>query len=262
MISSVKTKDIKMDYFKFGNGNRIMVIIPGVSIKSVMESESIIVNNYKMFENDFTIYVFDRIKNMNKNYSIFDMATDMIDVIDELKLNNIYLFGTSQGGMISAIIAYTRPDLVKKLNINSITAKVSLKEYSLFDNLIKLCKDNKLYEMVDLFCKNVYSINTYNNINNTFKVFSNNISEYELNRFVIECEALYNFNILEDIKGIKCETLIVAGKKDMIFNYNNSIIINDLISNSRLYLYEDYGHAFYDEVEDFLKLTYDFYMNE
>ena len=35
-VSKVVTQDFSMDYFKFGNGKRNLVIIPGLSIQSVM----------------------------------------------------------------------------------------------------------------------------------------------------------------------------------------------------------------------------------
>ena len=39
MINKVTVDNLEMEYFKFGNGNKNMIILPGVSIKSVMESE-------------------------------------------------------------------------------------------------------------------------------------------------------------------------------------------------------------------------------
>ena len=61
MILNIKAKNIDMNYFKFGNGKKNMIILPGVSIKSVMESEKLVIEAYKIFSNDFTVYVFDRI---------------------------------------------------------------------------------------------------------------------------------------------------------------------------------------------------------
>ena len=64
---------------------------------------------------------------------------------------------------------------------------------------------------------------------------------------------------LDDIKNIKCETLIIAGKLDLVFNYNDSIIINKNINNSKLYIYDNYGHALYDEALDFKERVYSFF---
>ncbi len=261
MILTCKINNLEMDYFKYGNGDKTIVMIPGVSIKSVMESEKIVADAYKIFNDEFTTYVFDRKKNMPKDYSINDMALDMIKVIEELGLNDIYLLGASQGGMIASIIAYQRPDLVKKLSINSITAKVSNKEYLLFDEIIKLSKNNKLNEMVNLLFSKVYSNELCDSIKDSLQPFIDSISKEDIERFIIECEALYNFDILDNLKNIKCETLIIAGKNDLIFDYNNSLIINQNIRNSKIYIYDSYGHALYDEAPDFKERVYKFLLS-
>lgn len=80
---------IKMDYFSFGKGKRILAIIPGLSIKSVMNSANDIVEAYNLLSSDFTIYVFDRKKAMPDNYSIFDMANDTAYVIKKLGINEL-----------------------------------------------------------------------------------------------------------------------------------------------------------------------------
>ena len=262
MILNIKAKNIDMDYFKFGNGKKNMVILPGVSIKSVMESEKLVIEAYKIFSNDFTVYVFDRINNMKESYSIDDMANDAITAIEALNLKDIYLFGASQGGMMASLIAIKRPDLIKKLNINSISSNVTNSKYKLFDKLINLTKENKLDEMVDLFCKKAYTKELYDSVKDSLEPFVKSINELDKERFIIQSEALKDFNITDELKNIKCATLIVAGKLDQIFDYTDSIIINKQINNSKIYLYDDYGHDLYDEAKDFKKIVYDFFIGE
>ena len=256
---NIKFDNIDMDFFKFGIGKNIMILIPGVSIKSVMESEKIIKDAYSIFKDDFTVYVFDRNKNMKKSYTIFDMADDMIKVIDRLELKDIYLAGASQGGMISAIVSYKRPDLVKKLSINSITAIVNDNYYLFFDEMIRLLNDNNLDLVVDMFMKKVYSKELYESTKDSMAPFIASITDGDISTFIIECEALKDFDILDNIKNIKCETLIITGKLDLVFNYNDSIIINKNIKNSKLYIYDNYGHALYDEALDFKERVYSFF---
>ncbi len=260
MINLYKDNKIEMNYFTFGNGNKNMIIIPGVSVQSVMKSEDLIVDAYKLFNKEFTVYVFDRINNMKKNYNIFDMADDMISVIDGLKLNDIYLFGTSQGGMIALIIAIKRPDLIKKLNINSSTASVSDKSYKIFEELINLTLDNKIKEMLDSFSKIIYSKESYELIKNTLDDFAKVLTKDDIERFIIEAEALKNFNILDKVSSILVDTLIICSKDDKLINYNDSLLLNKLIKNSEIIIYEKYGHVVYDEAPDIKQKIYDFFL--
>lgn len=261
MILSVKVDNIEMEYFKFGFGNKTMILIPGVSIKSVMESEKIVSDAYSNFSPDFTVYVFDRKKHMKSSYSIFDMADDTIRIIEKLGLKNIYLAGASEGAMIALVISYKRPDLVKKLSVNSATACVTNDYYLFFDELIKNAKNKKLNLVVDLFMKNVYSKELYEKTKDSMAPFIESINDADINNFIIESEALKGFDIIGDIKNIKCDTLIIASKLDLIFNYKDSVNISKIIKNSKLYIYDNYGHALYDEAPDFKERVYDFFLN-
>lgn len=59
-----------MEYCKFGRGDKVFVILPGLSIKSVIGSKDIIEKNYSIMNDYFTTYVFDRRKNITDEYSI------------------------------------------------------------------------------------------------------------------------------------------------------------------------------------------------
>ena len=52
-IQTVKTDTFSMDYFCFGTGGRKLVIIPGVSIQSVMGSAEAIADAYSVFAGNF-----------------------------------------------------------------------------------------------------------------------------------------------------------------------------------------------------------------
>ena len=70
-----------MDFFKFGRGRKTLVILPGLSVQSVMLSADAIEKAYCSLENDFTIYVFDRRKELPPVYSIDDMANDTAEAM-------------------------------------------------------------------------------------------------------------------------------------------------------------------------------------
>lgn len=260
MINKCVVNDLEMEYFKFGNGSKNMIIIPGVSIKSVMNFEDAIINDYKLFKDEFSVYVFDRKLNMEKGYSVLEMALDLIKVIEKLNLNDLYILGASQGAMIANIIAIKRPDLVKKLNINSTTAKVNNDKYELFLKLINLSINHELDKMVDLFCKAAYSADLYNNVKGTLKPYVDSINQNDLDRFIIQCEALKDFDISNDLDKISSDTLIIASKLDQIFDYNDSVNLSKKIKNSSIFLYEEYGHDVYDEALDIKEKIYNFYL--
>ena len=105
ILSTVKTPSFEMDYLRFGSGDRVFVILPGLSVKSVLESASLIARQYERIAKDHTVYLFDRRKTLPYSYPVDDMAADTARAMDALGLRNVFLFGASQGGMIAQQIA-------------------------------------------------------------------------------------------------------------------------------------------------------------
>ena len=77
---TVKINGYEMDYCSFGSGDKTFVIIPGLSIQSVMGAKDAIEEAYSLMKDDFTTYVFDRRKSVPESYSIADMADDNYEV--------------------------------------------------------------------------------------------------------------------------------------------------------------------------------------
>ena len=75
-VGQVKTDRFRMEYFKFGTGKRPLVILPGLSVQSVLIYASAIVKDYGIFAEGFTVYVFDRAADVPRHYPISEMARD------------------------------------------------------------------------------------------------------------------------------------------------------------------------------------------
>ena len=55
LLGTVQADTFTMDYLRFGNGARNLVIIPGVSIQSVMNYSEAITESYKLLTDEFTV---------------------------------------------------------------------------------------------------------------------------------------------------------------------------------------------------------------
>ena len=115
LVHTVCTDGFEMEYAQFGNGPKPLVVIPGLAIKSVMKSADALQVPYKVFTEKYTLYFFDRKKNIQPGYSLKDMARDQALALKAMGLSGVNLFGVSQGGMIAQIIAIQYPELVSKL---------------------------------------------------------------------------------------------------------------------------------------------------
>lgn len=80
-IETIRTDKFTMDYFRFGEGKETLVILPGLSVQSVMASADAVVDAYRPLTDDFTIYLFDRRKELPDSYSIYEIAQDTAEAI-------------------------------------------------------------------------------------------------------------------------------------------------------------------------------------
>ena len=124
-IKTANTNGIEMRYFSFGSGPKNMVIIPGLDVTSVTNVAGLVSNQYSDFHEDYTVYVIDRRTNLPNPYSIEQMAEDTVEVIKNIGIKDIYLYGVSQGGMISQVIAIKYPELVKKMVLSATTSRLT-----------------------------------------------------------------------------------------------------------------------------------------
>ena len=123
-IENVTTGEFTMDYIRFGHGEGVFVIIPGLSVQSVMPLADMVADAYKILTEDYTVYMFDRRKDLPKVYTVRDMAKDTAAAMRELGLKDVVLYGASQGGMISSVIALENPDLISRLVLASTAASI------------------------------------------------------------------------------------------------------------------------------------------
>ena len=94
-IETVRTDRLAMDYFRFGHGKENLVILPGLSVQSVMGAADAVADAYSLLTDDFTIYLFDRRRDLPAVYSLKEMARDTAEAIRALGLGPVCLFGTS-----------------------------------------------------------------------------------------------------------------------------------------------------------------------
>ena len=113
----------EMHYVSFGKGDKKLVVLPGLSdgLATVKGKTWLLSFPYRKFFRDYIVYMFSRKNNMPEGYTIRDMANDQALVMRKLGIDQCYLLGVSQGGMISQYLAIDHPDMVIKL-ILAVTA--------------------------------------------------------------------------------------------------------------------------------------------
>lgn len=259
LLMACNTKEENtMNYIKFGNGSKTFIIIPGLSIHSIINSKDAIEEAFKDYTDDYTVYVFDRPENLKENTTIKDLADATANKMKELNISSADIFGASQGGMMAMYIAIYYPELVNKLVLGSTLSKTNDTFINVVNNWIDLAKEKNEDELLDSFIKDVYSQNTYDNYKDSLIEANKNISDEEYNRFIILANACLSTNCYDELDKIKCPVLVLGCYGDKVVTPLGSTQIADKL-NCDIYMYDDsYGHGVYDEAPDYREKMLDF----
>ena len=209
----------------------------------------------------------DWIENWTKKraYSLEDMSRDAMAVVDKLKLNNIHLIGSSMGGMIAQRLVIDFPSIFKSLTcimssgyyfdpqLISLSRNIKKRFAKIFFKLarkpITIAKILKIRLTIDQLWlgKGDYTLD----LGELLKIYN---YELKLRRgFNKDVFKHHSYAIkksgsrLNELKGIKCPSLIIHGTDDPLINLGHAKKYVKFIPNARKYYLEGMGHDLPDK---------------
>lgn len=253
-IDTIEISSGTMDYLKFGQGEEKLVIIPGLSVRSVLRFADAIAEAYELLASEFTIYLLDRKSNPPKGYTLNEMASDTAEAIRALGIRRASVLGASQGGMIALTIAITQPDLVDKLVVCSTSARMEGAALDMLATWIELAKAEDAEGLYLAFGRAIYPSNVFSSMRSALLEEAAKTTSEELRRFVILAESARDFDMLDDLDKIACPVFAIGSKDDGVFGAEPTLQIAERLGNRpdfALHLYDGFGHAAYDLAPDF-----------
>ena len=250
---SVPVGDTVMRYAAFGNGEKALILLPGLSdgLATVKGKAGILAGPYRMFFEKYTVYMFSRKDEMPEGYSIKDMADDQAEAMEKLGIREAYVCGVSQGGMIAQALAVYHPEKVKKLVIAvSAPAANDLIRDNIGTWLECTSRGDHKQLMIDTAEKS-YSEAYLKSFRLAYPVIGMIGKPKTYRRFEINAHAILGFDLEKEIGTIRCPVLIIAGEADRIVGAEASYRMHEQIPGSRLYVYPGLGHGAYEEAKDF-----------
>ena len=224
----LRLHDMEMNYICFGRGKKPLVMIQGLNTRGIKGAGLPLAYMYRIFAKDYTVYLFDRRANLPENITVRDMAKDIASAMDMLHIANADICGVSQGvsSVIAHWIALTQAGNMKAL-VSDMTLKLYsdkyIRRYKLFLPLLTLWQTPKDTQRFITLAKSCLTCSTY--------------------------------HILEQIQ---CPVLVIGGAKDKIVGSEAAKELADKLQCQYI-LYEDLGHAVYEEAKDFNQKVYEFF---
>lgn len=253
-IETVQLPDLSMDYFRFGQGEKTFVILPGLSVQSVMGAAEAIAAEYAPLTEEYTVYVFDRRKELPAVYTVADMAEDTAAAMQALGLSHVYLFGASQGGMMGLQLALDHPQLIRKMVLGSTSSHLLPQHYRILEKWVGLAKAGDREGLYLAFGEALYPPEVFAQVRETLLKAASTVTEEELARFIVMAEGTRDFNVTERLPEIQCPVLAIGVFEDAVLDADATMEIAEKLDfrpDFRLYMYIGHGHAAYDTAPDY-----------
>lgn len=257
---SVPIGGTEMNYVSFGRGKKALVLLPGLSdgLANVKGKALLLAGPYRLFFDDYTVYMFSRKNALPAGTSIRDMAADQAAAMARLGLDRASVLGVSQGGMIAQYLAIDHPEMVEKL-VLAVTAPCA-------NDVVRGCvghwidlarRGDHRQLMIDTAEKS-YSEAKLKSYRRIYPIlgFVGRPASYD--RFIANAEAILAFDARAGLGGIACPTLVLGGAEDRTVGPEAAGQLHDAIPGSRLHVYPGLGHNAYEEAPDFYRRVFDF----
>lgn len=214
MIKHIKNVDIHYDDYGNGKGNPIVLLHGWGQNIEMMQPVG---NNFK---NSNRIIILDlpgfgSSSEPKEVWTVYDYAECLHDLLLELKISNPILIGHSFGGKISLV--YASKYSVKKLVVFGSPYRKEIQKMSLKTKFLKSLKKVPILESVASVAKKYIGSTDYKNASPMMR------------DILVET---VNLDIIDDVKKIKCPTLIVWGTHDEAVSVNDAYELEKLIPDS------------------------------
>ncbi len=221
----LRTDRMQMEYFTFGTGERPLVILPGVSVKSVM-----------------------------------DAADAVAEAMASLGLRAADVFGASLGGMIALRLALEHPALVRDMVLGSTMARSNETARTVAGGWVRLAEAGDVPALNRAMAEKMCPERVRAEYEAFLTGLHENVTEAELERFARQTRAGVGFDVYDRLPEIRCPVLVLGAENDRVSTPAASREIAERLG-CELYLYEgDYSHGVYDEAPDYRERMLAFFL--
>ncbi len=262
------SKELKLDlnnkqinYITFGKGPKTLIMIQGLNTNGIKGAANSLAYMYRIFAKDYKVYLFDRRTEVYEGITVRELAADIAKAMDALGLVNADVFAVSQGGMIGQYLAIDRPDLVHRMVLAVTLSRNNEVVKEVLSNWIRMTEQENYKELVVDMAVKMYS-DAYVKRYKAFMPLLTAVQKpKDKERFILLTKACLTCNAYDELDKIQCPVLVLGGSQDKVTTGQASVEIAEKLG-CEIYMYENLGHAAYEEAKDFNRRVYDFLSKE
>ena len=240
MIKHINNVDI--NYIDYGEGKNTIVLLHGWGQNIEMMKPI----GDKLQKNNRVIIVdlpgFGNSLEPDNIWSMYDYTECVHELLKSLKVTNPIMIGHSFGGKISLI--YASKYKTEKLVLFGSPFKKEIKKLSTKTKILKFLKKLPLINKLEGFAKKHIGSRDYREASDFMR------------KILVEH---VNLDITEDVKKIKCPTIIVWGTMDQEVPIERAYELEKLINDSAVIPYEGCSHyAYLERINQTIKILKNF----
>ena len=188
-----------------------------------------------------------------QNISFNDFSEQLIELINELKIDKIHLVGFSIGSLIARNFATRFNDRLQSLILLGSIYKRSEQQQKIVDERFNQAK--KELKLSRQALKRWFTEKYLENNPDTYEKISSILSSNNMVNFLKVYELFVKHKNDEDFEKIKTNTLVMTGEYDVGSTIEMSQELNKIIKNSELKIVKDGKHLCGIECADDVNLT-------
>ena len=188
-----------------------------------------------------------------QNISFDDFSDQLIELINELKIEKIHLIGFSIGSLIARNFATKYNDRLQSLILLGSIYKRSEQQQKIVNDRFNQAK--KELRLSRQALKRWFTDEYLENNPDTYEKISSILSSNNMVNFLKVYELFVRHKNDEDFKKIQTKTLIMTGEHDIGSTIEMSQQLNNIIKNSELKIIKDGKHLCGIECADEVNLT-------
>lgn len=265
MLHNAKNGTLKiggttMDYIRFGTGERILVMLPGLGdgLRSMKGTALPMAFMYREFARDFTVYAFSRKNALPEGYTTRDMARDQVEAMAQLGIERADIFGVSMGGMIAQYLAIDYPEKVNKLILTVTSSRPNPILTASIEEWVSSAKREDHTSLMDSNVRRIYSDGYYRKNKWMVPIMGKLTKPKSYDRFYVQADACLTHDAYESLNQIQAPTLVIGGEKDISLGGDASREIAEKMPGAELRMYAQWGHGLYEEAKDFNQVVLNF----
>jgi pimeloyl-ACP methyl ester carboxylesterase len=250
-MTLTKTGDIELSFERAGDGPPLLLIM-GMSGTQHAWGEPLL----DELRRDFDTIVYDHrdtgeSTKTGEPFTIAQLAEDAAGLLGALEIDSAYVMGISMGGMVAQELVLAHPELVRALVLGCTYSGgegSALTSEAVLGRLVEGMSSGDRKRAI----RTAWEVNVSPRFaanEDVYATFLQNGLRYGVPVHVImeQMRAITGHNTSERLAQIHVPTLVIHGTLDEMIPVQNGHMIAELISGSRLEIFEDVGHLFFWE---------------